>query len=95
MGRREYEREMKAKLRDLSFRIDSIKQKLDGAADTRRKVALRGELQRLELRRDEVNTKLQALQREPDSAWSDFKAEIESDWDALVQQFEEGVGRLS
>lgn len=95
MGRSDYVAHLTDNLRNLGFRIDALKAKLMGATDDRRKVDLCGEIEHLERRRDELAEKLRALRTQPESTWADFKAGFQEEWDALVQDFEERVGRLA
>lgn len=91
MGRDAYQIGMEQRLRDLSLQIDSVRTRMADGADSRLKVELAGQLEMLERRRDMVHEKLDALSDEPDGTWEDLKAELEDDWDALVQDFEERV----
>lgn len=95
MGRDAYQIGMEQRLRDLSLQIDSVRARMMDGADGRLKVELAGQLEMLERRRDMVREKLDALSDEPDGTWEDLKAELEDDWDALVQDFEERVASLA
>lgn len=95
MGREFYQSGMEQRLRDLSFRIESIRARLMDSPNDRLKVELAGRLARLEQRRDTVREKLEALSDQPDSTWEELRAEVEDEWDALVQDFEERVASLS
>jgi DNA-binding transcriptional MerR regulator len=95
MGREIYQHHMEQRLRDLSFQIASVKARLDADFDGRLKTELAGQLAFLENRRDQVREKLNTLEQEPDGTWEDLKAEIEDEWDALVQDFEERVANLA
>lgn len=95
MGRDAYQTGMEQRLRDLSLQIDSVRTRLMEGGDNRLKVQLAGELERLEWRRDMVREKLDALSDEPDGTWEDLKSELEDDWDALVQDFEERLANLA
>jgi hypothetical protein len=94
MGRDAYQLWMEQRLRDLSLQIDSVRARLTDGADHRLKIQLSGELERLEGRRNSVREKLDALSDEPDGTWEDLKAELEVDWDTLVQDFEERLANL-
>lgn len=95
MGRDAYQLWMEQRLRDLSLQIDSVRTRLMDGADHRLKIQLSGELERLEGRRNAVREKLDALSEEPDGTWEDLKAELEVDWDTLVQDFEERLASLA
>lgn len=94
MGKEIYHHHMEQRLRDLSIQIGSVRARLGSGADERLKDELAGRLAVLERRRDHVHEKLEALEQEPDGTWEDLKAEIEDEWDALVQDFEERVSNL-
>lgn len=95
MGRETYQYSMEQRVRDLSLQIESVRSRiLDGAEDgLRRELAV--QLALLERRRDIVSEKLAALQDEPDGTWEDLRAELEDDWDTLVQDFEERLSSLA
>lgn len=95
MGRDAYQIGMEQRLRDLSLQIESVRARLMEGADGGLKVELAGQVEMLIRRRDIVREKLDALSDEPDGTWEDLKAEIEGDWDALIQDFEEGVASLA
>lgn len=95
MGRLDYCLSMKDKTRDLAFRINSIRQRLAANPDHRSRVRLRGELEVLEMRRESILARLQVLESEPEGTWNNLRADIEQEWDGLVQDFEERVGRLA
>lgn len=93
MGRDTYQRAMEQRLRDLALQIESVKERLSNASDgLRRELACQMGL--LERRRDIVREKLDALGDEPDGTWEDLRAEVEVEWDCLVQDFEEKVASL-
>lgn len=95
MGRDTYQTGMEQRLRDLSFRIACVRERLADSPDDRLRVELSGQLEWLEHRRDAVREKLDALMDEPDGTWENLKAEVEDEWDALVQDFEERVASLT
>lgn len=95
MGRETYQRGMEQRLRDLSFRIECVRSRLFDNPTDRLKVELVGRLAILEERRDNLRVKLAALSDEPEGTWEDLKAEVEDEWDALAQDFEERVASLS
>jgi len=95
MGREAYQVGMEQRLRDLSLQIDSVRARLMESPNDRLKVELANQLGVLEHRRDRVREKLDALSDEPDGTWEDLKAEVEDEWDALVQDFEERVASLA
>lgn len=95
MGREAYQIGMEQRLRDLSLQIDSVRSRLMDSPNDRLKMNLARQLSVLENRRDCVREKLDALSDEPDGTWEDLKAEVEDEWDALVQDFEERVANLA
>ncbi|MEW5729291.1 MAG: hypothetical protein AB1918_15795 [Pseudomonadota bacterium] len=95
MGRETYQQSMEQRVRDLSLQIESVKTRLLEGADDGLKRELAGQLDLLERRRDIVREKLAALEDEPDGTWEDLRAELEDDWDALIQDFEERVSSLA
>lgn len=95
MGREVYQLAMEQKLRDLSLQIDSVRSRLAGSPNDRLRLELAEQLSWMEHRRDLVREKLDALSDEPDGTWEDLKAEVEDEWDALVQDFEERVAGLA
>jgi predicted nucleic acid-binding Zn-ribbon protein len=95
MGREVYQASMEQRLRDLSLQIDSVRSRLMESANDRLKGELSSQMRILESRRDTVREKLDALSDEPDGTWEDLKAEVEDEWDALVQDFEERVANLA
>ena len=95
MGREAYQAGMEQRLRDLSLQIDSVRSRLMDGPNDRVKVELASQLSVLGNRRDMVHEKLDALSDEPDGTWEDLKAEVEDEWDALVQDFEERVASLA
>lgn len=94
MGRDSYQQAMEQRLRDLSLQIESVKMRLAEASDGLRE-ELACQLDLMERRRDIVREKLDALCDEPDGTWEDLRAEIEDEWDALIQDFEERVASLA
>lgn len=94
MGRDAYLRHMRERLQHLGFDIERLRAKLTASESDAVRVRLRGELEQLEMRRDELRNKLRGLQQEPEGAWSDLRAQWEEEWDALVQDFEERFARL-
>jgi DNA-binding transcriptional MerR regulator len=95
MGREAYQVGMEQRLRDLSLQIDSVRSRLMDNPNGRLQAELAEQLGTLEYRRDRVREKLEALSDEPDGTWDDLKAEVEAEWDALVQDFEERVASLA
>ncbi|MGE5547167.1 MAG: hypothetical protein ACM33T_09730 [Solirubrobacterales bacterium] len=94
MGREAYQRAMEQRVRDLSLQIESVKIRLGESSDGL-KMELASRLTFLEGRRDRVREKLEALYDEPDGTWDDLRAEIDDEWDTLVQDFEERVASLA
>lgn len=95
MGREAYLIAMEQRLRDLSLQIDSVRSRLLDSPHDALRQELAGQLGWLEHRRDLVREKLDALSDEPDGTWEDLRAEVDDDWDALVQDFEERVAGLA
>lgn len=95
MGREAYQVAMEQKLRDLSLQIDSVRTRMLDSPYTPLRHELAEQLSWLEHRRDLVREKLDALHDEPDGTWEDLRAEVEDEWDALVQDFEERVAGLA
>lgn len=94
MGRQTYLTHMEQRLRDLDFQIASVRAHLsDGGPPPGDPLA--GQLSGLESRLDRVREKLDALDAEPDCTWDELRAEIETEWDMLVQDFEEGLANLA
>jgi|AGTN01.2.fsa_nt_gi hypothetical protein len=95
MGRETYHSGMEQRLHDLSFRIECVRSRLLDNPTDRLKVELAWRLAMLEERRDSLREKLAVLSGEPDGTWEELKAEVENEWDALAQDFEERVSSLS
>jgi hypothetical protein len=95
MVRETYQQVMDQRVRDLSLQIESVKARLLEGPDGGLKRELAVQLDLLERRRDIVREKLVALHDEPDGTWEELKAELEDDWDSLVQCFEERVSSLA
>ncbi|MCR6630000.1 MAG: phasin family protein [Magnetospirillum sp.] len=95
MGREAYQVGMEQRLRDLSLQIDSVRSRLMDSPHDGLRMELAAQLSWLEHRRDSVREKLDALSDEPDGTWEDLKAEVEDEWDALIQDFEERVANLA
>lgn len=94
MGREIYQQAMEQRLRDLSLQIESVKERMgDASGGLRRQLDCQMAL--LEGHRDVMREKLDALSDEPDGTWEDLKAEVEDEWDSLVQDFEEKVASLA
>ncbi len=95
MGRGVYEDYMRQRLRDLDVMIASARSRLAETPDD----ALAADLSRplAQLERDEavLRDKLDALAAEPDATWEDLRLEIEDEWDALIQDFEERLASLA
>ncbi len=95
MGRESYARDMQQRLRDLDVQIGSVVARLGDSPENRMKVELAGQLAMLEGRRDRLREKLDALRHEPEGLWEELRLEIDDEWDALVQDFEERVASLA
>jgi len=92
MGKAAYAENMRHRIQDFGFAIDSLRQKLEDSVDGRTKVELVGQLSQLEFRRHQMEAKLQDLEAEPTGSWSSLKAEFEQEWNDLIQDFEERLG---
>ncbi len=96
MGRHAYSAAMRQRLNDLDFRIQRARNRLaEGDLDADLRAGLEGELETLEARRDALADKLEGLDQEPDGTWGRLRGEWEDEWDALQQDFEERIARLS
>ncbi len=90
MSRTGYQLEMEQRLRDLSLQIESIQSRFEANLG----LPLAEQIKALTFQRDRVREKLVALCDEPDGTWEDLRGEVEEEWDALVQDFEERVASL-
>lgn len=95
MGRDVYLAVMKQRLRDLDSRIRTARDRLNASRNDTLTVELAGHLAMLEHRRASLRQKLDTLSSQPDCTWDDLRAEVETEWDTLVQDFEERVARLA
>lgn len=96
MARDVYLAAMQHKLADLNFQIRRTRGSLaDGDLSDGERVQLAGELAQMEDRRDDLADKLNSLATEPETSWGRRRAEWDQEWDALVQDFEERIGRLT
>ncbi|HLO77211.1 MAG TPA: hypothetical protein VK196_12220 [Magnetospirillum sp.] len=95
MGREAYQTVMEQRLRDLSLQIDSVRSRLMDSPNDHLREELACQLSWLAHRHDMVREKLDALSDEPDGTWEDLRAEVDDDWDSLVQDFEERVAGLA
>ncbi|CAA7618844.1 hypothetical protein [Magnetospirillum sp. UT-4] len=94
MGRDAYLNGMEQGLRDLSLRIEGVRLRLLDSPDGGLKREMLHRLAMMERRRDSIRDMLDALTDEPDGTWADLKAEIDGEWDALVECFEQDVAGL-
>jgi DNA-binding transcriptional MerR regulator len=94
MGQNAYSANMRRRIQDFGIAIEGIRNKLDDETDNRIKVELLGRLSDLEVRREQLETKLRDLESQPAGAWTDFKAQFDEEWNTLVQDFEERLGGL-
>ena len=86
--REEYVEKAKAKLDEWNAEIDKLRAQADQAsADA--EIKWRGDLKTLELQRDVVKKKLEALQSSNERAWEDLKSGFESAW----REMADSVGR--
>lgn len=88
-----FQKQLKNRIQDLTFAIDSLQQRLDSAAD-RAKVDLSAQLAALTDRRDRLTRRLKDLETQPDTPWANFKAQIAQEWHDLVRDIEERVEHL-
>lgn len=95
MGRGAYEEHMRQRLRDLSVLIASARSRLAEDPDGRLAAHLSGRFGQLEQGEAALREKLEALAAEPDGTWEDLRLEIEDEWDALIQDFEERLASLA
>lgn len=96
MGRSVYRNDLRRRVTDFEFQIQQVKNRLadEGLSDQRR-VVLAGELSLLERRHGDLVDKLDAVETEDDGTGGRLRDEWEQEWDALVQDFEERVSRLT
>ncbi|MDA8231455.1 MAG: hypothetical protein M0006_08950 [Magnetospirillum sp.] len=95
MGRDDYEHRMERLVGDLGVQIASVRARLAESPDEGMKTELARELGQLDERRQSVREKLETLKDEPDGTWADLRLQIEDEWDALIQDFEEGMASLA
>lgn len=96
MARDAYMASLRRKLADLKFQMTRSRNTLAaGELTDRERVDLAATLAQMQQRHDELQDKLAGLSQEPEGTWGRLKAEWEMEWDALVQDFEERIGRLS
>jgi len=94
MGKAAYEQSMRDRIQDLHFAIEAIRSRMTDGIDNRVKLELTAKLAELEVRRSQMETKLHQLESEPPGSWANLKAEVEQQWNDLMQDFEERVGNL-
>ena len=94
MGKMSYEQNMRRQIQDFGFAIETIRRRLDEGIDNRTKVEAMAQIDLLEHRRDDVRHKLDDLESRPDGAMTDVRAELEQEWNDLLQDFEERLGAL-
>ncbi len=96
MARDAYLASLRRKLADLDFQMVRTRNTLaSGDLSDRERVGLAATLAQIQQRHDEMRDKLSGLAQEPDGTWTRQQAEWEQEWDTLVQDFEERIGRLS
>jgi hypothetical protein len=87
---------LRRRVADFEFQITQVKNVLnDEGLSDRRRVLLAGELSLLERRHADLLDKLNAVENEDDGTGGRLRAEWEQEWDALVQDFEERISRLT
>ncbi len=91
----DYANHMEQELHNLSFQLDSVKTRLTDGLDSDVKTRLHAVLNEMEDRRDDVAEKLAALRTAPTPDWVELKAELDQEWDMLLQDFEERIGSLA
>jgi len=79
MDRKTYLDTLASELRELSFRIDTLRQRMPTESGHER-VHDAGELAVLERRRKALACRLAQARTMNDTFWSRFKAELEEDW---------------
>lgn len=89
-----FQQHLKDRLQDLDLSIDGVRDRINQADDDRTKVHLSERLGALQNRRDATERKLRTLEAEPDTAWTNFKAQIAEEWDNLVRDFKGRVDDL-
>lgn len=96
MGRGVNTTYLRTRVADFEFQMQQVKNVLaeEGLSDQRRLV-LAGELSLLERRHADLVDKLNAVESEDDGTGGRLRDEWEQEWDALVQDFEERVARLT
>jgi hypothetical protein len=94
MGKAAYEQNMRDRIKDLGFAIEATRSRMSDGIDNHAKLDLAAHLAELEMRRGQMETKLHELESEPPGNWANVKAEIEQQWNDLMQDFEERVGNL-
>jgi hypothetical protein len=82
-AREEYQQKLQAQLDEWKAEIDKLKARAELAkADAR--VAYLKQVEILELKKQAMADKLDALQQESGSAWEDIRNGVESAWDELA-----------
>lgn len=96
MARDVYLASLRRKLGDLEYQMARCRNMLAaGDLSDRERIDLAATVAQMQLRHDELQDKLGGLEHEPDGTWARLRAEWELEWDTLVQDFEERIGRLS
>lgn len=96
MARDAYLASLRRKLADLDFQMARTRETLAGSdLSDRERIEVAATLAQMRQRHDELRDKLSGLAQEPDGTWTRLQAEWELEWDTLVQDFEERIGRLS
>lgn len=93
MARADFEEIMRRRIQDMQFAIEKIRERL-ARSDDHDKVELAARLSDLERRQQQMEKQLHTLEKQPDSLWSNLKTQIELEWFALIDDFEDRVGRL-
>ena len=88
--------DLRRRVADFEFQMEQVRTVLaDVGLSDRRRILLAGELSLLERRHAELVDKLNVVETEDDGTGGRLRDEWEQEWDALVQDFEERISRLT
>ena len=88
--------DLRRRVADFEFQMEQVRTVLaDEGLSDRRRILLAGELSLLERRHADLVDKLNAVETEDDGTGGRLRDEWEQEWDALVQDFEERISRLT
>ncbi len=88
--------DLRRRVADFEFQMEQVRTVLaDVGLSDRRRILLAGELSLLERRHADLVDKLNAVETEDDGTGGRLRDEWEQEWDALVQDFEERISRLT